>query len=111
MKRTRSYLAIFFFGALVTSCASYKTQYTPEAAQWNTLAPLSESTLKHTMYLIGDAGNDSPQHPAPVLEYLKVRLASESKNSSALFMGDNIYEHGMPPSEDSIKRKVAEYRI
>lgn len=63
------------------------------------------------MYLIGDAGNDSPEHPAPVLEYLKMKLATEPKTSSALFMGDNIYEYGMPPAEDSAKRKVAEYRI
>jgi hypothetical protein len=111
MKPTLKYLLILSFLAILSSCASYKTQYAPQAAQWQSQESPSDSKLKHTMYLIGDAGNDSPEHPALVLEYLKTKLATESKNSSALFMGDNIYEHGMPPSEDSARRKVAEYRI
>ncbi|REA64518.1 metallophosphoesterase [Dyadobacter luteus] len=111
MKQTIRYISIPIFLAFMASCASYKTQYAPAARQWQSEAPPPEIRLKHTMYLIGDAGNDSPEHPAPVLEYLKTKLAKESKQSSALFMGDNIYEYGMPPSEDSLNRKVAEYRI
>ncbi|MDQ6479289.1 metallophosphoesterase [Dyadobacter sp. LHD-138] len=95
-----------------SSCSSYKKlQYSKEAKGWEQNTPAPGLVLKHTMYLIGDAGNDSPEHKAPVLLYLKDKLAKESKNSSALFLGDNIYEYGMPPAEDSAKRKVAEYRI
>jgi hypothetical protein len=96
---------------VASSCASYKQQYSKEARNWEQSTPSSSKVLKHTMYLIGDAGNDSPETPAPVLQYLKTKLASEPEGSSALFMGDNIYEHGMPPKEDSLNRKVAEYRI
>jgi hypothetical protein len=102
-------LIIFWIG--VTSCASYKTHFSKEGAQWQASSPDPNLELKHTMYLIGDAGNDKPESRAPVLEYLKIKLATESKNSSALFLGDNIYEYGMPPSEDSVDRGVAEYRI
>ncbi|TLU99385.1 metallophosphoesterase [Dyadobacter luticola] len=107
-------LRFLFIGLLIigmSACASYKTQYSKDGVQWNAAAPDPKLEIKHTMYLIGDAGNDSPEHRAPVLEYLKTKLATESKNSSAIFLGDNIYEYGMPPSEDSTDRGVAEYRI
>jgi hypothetical protein len=102
-------LGVLLSGAV--SCASYKTHYAPGAAQWSASSPDPNREVKHTMYLIGDAGNDSPESRAPVLEYLKVKLATESENSSALFLGDNIYEYGLPPSEDSTARAVAEFRI
>ncbi|GGN02350.1 hypothetical protein GCM10010967_41240 [Dyadobacter beijingensis] len=95
----------------ISSCASYKTRFSKEGAQWQSASPDPALELKHTMYLIGDAGNDAPENRAPVLEYLKTKLATEPANSSALFLGDNIYEYGMPPSEDSAARKVAEFRI
>jgi hypothetical protein len=63
------------------------------------------------MYLIGDAGDQTPEHQVPVLKYLKDKLASEPENSSILFLGDNIYERGMPPKADSARRAEAEYRI
>jgi len=96
---------------IISSCSSYRQQYSKEAKNWEQFSPAPDKVLKHTMYLIGDAGNDSPESRAPVLQYLKAKLATESKNSSALFLGDNIYEYGMPPKEDQASRKVAEYRI
>ncbi|TDE17623.1 metallophosphoesterase [Dyadobacter psychrotolerans] len=111
MKKTLRYISILVLLQILASCAGYKTKYAKDARQWQSESPDPNLVLKHTMYLIGDAGNDSHEHPAPVLEYLKKKLGTESKNSSALFMGDNIYEYGMPPSDDSAARKVAEYRI
>ncbi|PWJ58175.1 calcineurin-like phosphoesterase family protein [Dyadobacter jejuensis] len=94
----------------LSACAGYKTQYSPLGSQWAEEQPDS-STITHTMYLIGDAGNDSPDDQAPVLTYLKGKLATESANSSILFLGDNIYPSGMPPEEDSLNRSIAEYRL
>lgn len=111
MNITLRNILILFIISILASCASYKTQYSKETKQWQSASPGPDLVLKHTMYLIGDAGNDMPEHRAPVLEYLKVKLATEPKASSALFLGDNIYEYGMPPKEDSTDRKVAEYRI
>jgi hypothetical protein len=101
-------VAIIF---VASSCASYRQQYAKEAQNWEQSAPDPKKAVKHTMYLIGDAGNDSPEHHAPVLAYLKTQLAKETESSSAVFLGDNIYEYGMPPKEDSANRSVAEYRI
>jgi hypothetical protein len=111
MKKALNNIIYAFLMLAAFSCASYKTQFSKEGSTWESQAPSPDLVLKHTMYLIGDAGNDSPESRAPVLEYLKTKLETESKNSSALFLGDNIYEYGMPPSEDSADRKVAEYRI
>ena len=111
MRITLQLIFVFTVIIFLGSCAGYRTRYSREATHWQSEVPDTSLVLKHTMYLIGDAGNDSPEHPAPVLEYLKAKLATEPKGSSALFMGDNIYEYGMPPSEDSATRKVAEYRI
>ena len=102
-------LATGFF--VLSSCAGYRQQYAKEAQNWKQSAPDPGISLKHTMYLIGDAGNDSPDHHAPVLAYLKAKLAKEPESSSAVFLGDNIYEYGMPPKEDTENRRVAEYRI
>lgn len=96
---------------LLTSCASYKQHYTKSARQWQVASPAADRKLMHTMYLVGDAGNSSTNGTTPVLAYLKAKLPAESENSSVLFLGDNIYEYGMPPSEDVKKREVAEHRI
>ncbi|MCF0055968.1 metallophosphoesterase [Dyadobacter sp. CY356] len=97
---------------LASSCASYKkNQYAGNSDEWKNSGPDQKAKLTHTMYLVGNAGNDSPDKKAPVLQYLKTKLPTESKNSSILFLGDNIYEKGMPPREDSVERKEAEYRI
>ncbi|QRR03904.1 metallophosphoesterase [Dyadobacter sandarakinus] len=101
---------LFLLSALV-SCAGYKTYLSDEGKGWESNAPAPGLVLKHTMYLIGDAGNDSPESRAPVLEYLRARLGDEPASSSILFMGDNIYEYGLPPADDSAARKVAEFRI
>ncbi len=98
---------------LASSCASYKTRYSKEGIQWesNANSSISSNRLLHTMYLIGDAGNAAYGKSTPVLTYLKTKLENETKNSSIIFLGDNIYEYGMPPKEDSIKHAIAEHRI
>ncbi len=111
MKHKFFLLSFFAWMVLVSSCASYKRQYSKEAEQWEQSIPPSEDLLRHTMYLVGDAGYSSADDIAPVLKYLKSRLPAESKNSSVLFLGDNIYEHGMPPQEDVAEREVAEMRL
>ncbi len=111
MIRLISYPFILAAISLSVSCASYKKQYSKEARDWKTDTVIASDELTHTMYLIGDAGNDMPGAPAPVLNYLKTILPKENKNSSIVFLGDNIYEYGMPPKDDSVKREAAEHRI
>ena len=106
------FIHIIFAGCLLSfSCATYKNQYVTKDAGWKKGPDTAGKKLIHTMYLIGDAGNDAPGHPAPVLKYLKENLGNAPKSSSAIFLGDNIYEYGMPPAEDTAKRKEAAFRI
>ncbi len=50
-------------------------------------------TPKYRLYLIGDAGSSGSK---PVLNLLKQKLISEEKNAGVIFLGDNIYDDGMP---------------
>lgn len=110
--KTKLHLLIGITGlVLASSCATYKKNQYAKDVDWKLSGPDKVAQPTHTMYLIGNAGNDSPGNQSPVLKYLKSRLTAESKNSSVLFLGDNIYENGMPPKEDSVLRKEAEYRI
>jgi hypothetical protein len=107
MKNSASAIIIL---VILISCASYKTQYSKESTQWEKSNPSSSLVLQHTMYLVGDGGN-AYEDKTPVLDYLKTTLASASEKSSILFLGDNIYEYGMPPKEDEKLHEAAEFNI
>lgn len=96
---------------ILSACATYKRHYASGSKSWKNDVPSDSLRLTHTMYLVGDAGDATPEAMPPVLTYLNSVLPAESKNSSIIFLGDNIYEYGMPPKEDSVKRKMGEYRI
>jgi hypothetical protein len=106
------YKVIVLIGlGLACSCSNYQPKYSRKSAGWENLDPGRQLTLKHTMYLLGDAGNQTTENPSPVLAYLRSKLISESENTSVIFLGDNIYDRGMPPKEDSLTRSDAEYRL
>ena len=111
MKRILFILYFSVFLVLAFACATYKKQYSRSAAIGRVTRQCLQSGLSHTMYLVGDAGNSGPGGSTAVLKYLKSKLPTESESSSVLFLGDNIYENGMPPSEDVSKREIAEHRI
>lgn len=50
-------------------------------------------TPDYRLYLIGDAGKPGGN---PTLELLKIKLQDESIASGIIFLGDNIYNNGMP---------------
>jgi hypothetical protein len=95
----------------LSSCASYSTKYSKQSRNWQATSPDPSGRVAHTVFLIGDAGYDSPDDRAHVLQYLKKKLDSAEKNSSIIFLGDNIYQFGMPPRGDSAMRETAEFRI
>ncbi len=93
------------------SCASYSTKYARQSRNWQVTSPDPSLKVAHTAFLVGDAGYDSPENRAHVLQYLNQKLDSADRNSSVIFLGDNIYQLGMPPKEDSVMRETAEFRI
>ncbi len=85
-----------FLLALATSCATYKEKYS-EPFQKSIVA--DDKTVQHIFYLIGDAGKSPIGELNPALENFKSRLSNADKNSTAIFLGDNIYPAGMPDEE------------
>ena len=92
--------------AFVSSCATYKPQYKDAAVQ----SEAPDKTLVHSFYLIGDAGNSDLGQSSKALQAFKKALAKASKNSTAIFLGDNIYEKGFlkksNPEYDLAKHRI-----
>ncbi|HET8735504.1 MAG TPA: metallophosphoesterase, partial [Pricia sp.] len=87
-----SFLLVF------SGCATYKAKYAEDAIKAN--RP-NEKEVAHTFYLIGDAGKSPMGGMKNALKLFKRKLDSADVNSTALFLGDNIYPAGMPDPVDS----------
>jgi hypothetical protein len=95
---------ILFF---VSSCATFKAQYAKDVVQSPTP---SDKELMHSFYLIGDAGNSELGTSSEALKAFKTALLKADKNSTAIFLGDNIYEKGLP-KKSSEDYELAKHRI
>ena len=82
-------VALFIFNA----CATYKPQYRGDNR--NEVFP-QDKTIVHSFYLIGDGGNSPIGESTNALKEFKTELNQASKQSTALFLGDNIYPSGLP---------------
>lgn len=82
---------IAFYG-----CATFKTQYKEP------YIPIAETenSIEHSFYLIGDAGNSPIGTKTEALKAFETALSKADKNSSAFFLGDNIYPRGLPEETD-----------
>ena len=92
---------------LLVSCATFKEQLDKQANQQLTN---TKSELSHRFYLVGDAGNASLNESTLPLLSLQKRLQGAPENSSVIFLGDNVYQHGIP-KKDSEGYKLAKHRL
>jgi hypothetical protein len=106
MNTFKSFL-YFIFLVLLASCATHKAQFSKELKSNTTN---TSSKIEHTFYLIGDAGNSTVTENSPALAYLKKNIENASKNSTLIFLGDNVYETGIP-NKKSKKYGLAKRRI
>ncbi len=83
---------------MVSSCATYETKYD---IPFNGNPVLNNGEVEHTFYLIGDAGKSPMGDMNPALKIFKSRLEGANKNSTAIFLGDNIYPAGFPDKQDN----------
>jgi len=58
-------------------------------------APVPDTDVDHRLLLIGDAGHPDPEGE-PVLRALAQRVLELPDRTTVLFLGDNVYETGMP---------------
>ena len=92
------YFLILVLLFLTGSCATYKSKYADISGTRD--MPTTKS-VSHTFYLIGDAGKSPMGEMNLALKAFKKRLDQAKKNSTAIFLGDNIYPAGMPNKKDS----------
>ena len=80
------------------------------AENQNSITTKDSTQIAHTFYLIGDAGNSTIDKDSPALNYLKKHIKNAQKKSTLLFLGDNVYETGIPKKK-SKKYPLAKRRI
>ncbi|MGS0526158.1 hypothetical protein ACU8V7_14310 [Zobellia nedashkovskayae] len=84
----RKHFALVALLALFSGCATFKTKYANEEGKKD--VPTTKE-VSHTFYLIGDAGLSPMDGMNDALKIFKDKLDKADKNSTALFLGDNIY--------------------
>ncbi len=100
-------LSLLIIVTTLIQCASYKAKYSNPQKKH---AVTSSKKPVHTFYLIGDAGNANMDETLPSLNYFTKEIKSASKNSTTLFLGDNVYPVGIYPKNHP-KYELSKYRL
>jgi len=95
----------------LSSCANFKMHQSDDAKKWKNQHPNSNATISHTIFLIGDTGDADVNVSNPTLSLLKKQLGEATKNSSVLFLGNNVYPRGVPPKKNQEERQDAEISL
>ena len=97
---------------LACSCATSSVKLGLGEEDWKSRKP-EGSSIKHSIYLIGDVGGAKMGETTIPLMELQKQLKSDAREDEAtdvVFLGDNIYPVGMPPVGHK-KREEAEHRL
>ncbi|MFI0430356.1 metallophosphoesterase [Mariniflexile sp. HMF6888] len=96
------FIAVIFFNA----CATYNPQY--KDSNWEKKS--FQKDIAYSFYLIGDAGNSPLGTSSKALEAFKNALSKATEQSTAIFLGDNVYPKGLPKKKDQ-NRVFAEHQL
>ena len=107
MKNHFKFTLIFVIVLLLNACATYKAQYKERDSL--RIFP-NEKQIIHSFYLIGDGGNSAIGTQSEALKDFKKELTNATKQSTAIFLGDNIYPAGLPKKGDA-QRAFAEHQL
>jgi hypothetical protein len=107
MKLMKQLLFLLTFSLLINACASLQMQVI-EDHQYHSKKDTSK--IIHSFYLIGDAGNSSSNQKDAALSYLEEEIKRAKKDATLIFLGDNVYEKGIP-KEKSKDYKLAKHRL
>lgn len=89
----RKYYILLVTIFVLGGCATKKDKF---GVLENRVDVVATKEKEHTFYLIGDAGLSPKGDLNPALKLWQKRLATADKNSTAIFLGDNIYPAGFP---------------
>ncbi len=114
MKKINAILITLVF-LMLNACANYKLQLSKDVENWSANA-LPTQNISHKIFLVGDAGGAEYDKDLPVIKLLKKKLAASSdpENVTVVYLGDNIYDNGMPSDKDQSKadeRKLDEFKL
>jgi hypothetical protein len=96
-------LVVFAISFLLNACATYQPQYRNK----NVDSIFPDKTISHSFYLLGDAGNSKLGSASMAIEAFEAALSEAPENSTAIFLGDNIYPYGL----SSNNKELAEHRL
>ncbi|MBG8555227.1 metallophosphoesterase [Hymenobacter guriensis] len=88
-----------------------RPNYRGVGKNWEQQIPPDTSRIRYSVFLIGDVGApalDSVGEPS--LNFLRRQILAAGSRSTTIFLGDNIYEYGMPETK-ALDRKTSEKRI
>jgi len=110
LHQTYKTLCFLLLLALNLGCATKNTQIISTKGLFDTVSSAESSPIQHRFYLIGDAGNASKGKTLEHFDVLQTQLSKASKNTTVLFLGDNIYPAGMP-TKKAADRSLSEHRL
>ncbi|OGX87470.1 hypothetical protein BEN47_10540 [Hymenobacter lapidarius] len=89
-----------------------RPNYRRGALGWEAKMPPDSSRIRYSVFLIGDVGNpiDAAKGGEPSLNFLRKEILKAGAKSTTVYLGDNIYEYGMP-EEGAYDRKESERRL
>ncbi len=100
---------LIFIVLLFYSCAATEPWHSEKSENWRENKPQLGAKLSHRLILAGDMGDPVIEGEDPVLNLIQSRFGNES-NSSLFFLGNHIFESGLPP-EDATGREEAEQKL
>ena len=108
LKRRLALYALFV--VIFSGCANYELQYAND--NWNDKEIIAgKRTLEKRFYLIGDAGGAKQGKSTDALIALKKVLdTTDTQNAYTVFLGDNVYDKGLP-DEAALERADREHKI
>ncbi len=102
-------LFLFLFIVLLQACGTKGLYIHSDEMEWKKKSPPTNDAIIYTVFLIGDTG--APKLVGdPTLALFSNHLKNATKNSTAIFLGDNIYTIGLPDSSHP-KRLFYENRL
>lgn len=124
INNSKRLLYLLIIGIFFISCSTYKPFYAKSEKDWEKANNPDTLTLSYTVFLTGDAGNSKLKSQEPTLRLLESQLykidtvISANKKDTIInkksdpkdviiFMGDNIYDNGLPP-QDATSRQEKE---
>ena len=89
-----------------------RPNYNHGGENWESKTPPDSSHIRYTVFLIGDVGKPiaADKGGEPSLNYLRKQILATGDKSTTIYLGDNIYDYGMP-EEGASDRRESERRI